>query len=120
MNINKLKEIQKVRKITQKEISDYVGMSQTAFSQALIRGDFKISLLEKIAEFLKVPVSYFFEEGTDAKKITGDKNNVNIGSNNSITNTVQDLELCKKENEQLKNELLTAKDEIIKLLRKKE
>lgn len=60
MNINKLKHIMSVRNVTQKEIADKINMSQTAFSAAMIRGDFKVATLEKIAKVLRVNPGIFF------------------------------------------------------------
>jgi len=61
MNINLLKDILNQKKISQREISDKIGMTQAGFNNALSSGDFKVSTLEKIAEALGVSVCVFFD-----------------------------------------------------------
>lgn len=81
MDINKLKHIMSVRNVTQKEIADKINMSQTAFSAAMIRGDFKVATLEKIAKVLRVNAGIFF--GDDSSDV--DKNILNEPSGNYNT-----------------------------------
>jgi len=61
MNINVLKNILEEKKISQREISDKIGMTQAGFNKALNIGEFKVSTLEKIAEALGVPVAMFYD-----------------------------------------------------------
>ncbi len=138
MNINALEQIIELRRTTQKEISENIGITQAAFSHALKRQDFKVSTLELIAKFLQVPVSIFFddfsqdsnfeasvnqlnltfeklktyclltkEEETEIpkaindlrssyiKKIIGNGNFVNVGTQNNINNAGAELEAMK-------------------------
>lgn len=62
MDISKLRKLISLRGFNKREMATKIGFSQTAFSQALTRGDFRVSLLEKIAEILNVPVGYFFDD----------------------------------------------------------
>ncbi len=140
MNISKLNNLLKTRNITQKDISSKIGISQNAFSQALKRGDFRISMIEKIAAALNVPVSYFFEESEGQSNFFGETGNVQIGRNNKQSNKntgadctryITEIEYLKKEvkglgvqlqakdkeNDSLK-ETIKAKDKIISLLEK--
>ncbi len=125
MNISKLHELMKLKKITQKELSNKIFLSQNAISNILQRGDLKVSVLEKIAEVLSVPVSYFFEEesGTSLnKQITNGNGNVQM---NGVNNGSIKLNNAKHEIDKLKAELsgcreqLKLKDEIIELLKNK-
>lgn len=65
MNINSIKEILMNKRISQRDFAAKIGMTQSGLSQAFANGDFKISTLEKIAEALEVPVSYFFGNETE-------------------------------------------------------
>ncbi len=125
MNISRLKKLIEKKRITQKEIAKYIGLSENAFSTALKKGDFKISMLEKICEYINVPVSYFFEEesGTSPnKQITNGNGNVQM---NGVNNGSIKLNNAKHEIDKLKAELsgcreqLKLKDEIIELLKNK-
>jgi transcriptional regulator with XRE-family HTH domain len=62
MNINKIRKLLKEKEITQNDIASQMGLSGNAISQALKKGDFKVSFLEKLAEILEVPIVCFFEE----------------------------------------------------------
>jgi len=105
MNISTLRKIMKVRGFTQDDLAVKLEISPTALSQALIRGDFKVSWLEKISKILNVPITVLLEEdsdtiGTDIIKIIGNNNNVSIGhGNHNNNNTVSEIDLlsCKKE-----------------------
>ncbi len=121
MEINKLKELLKSKKLNQRELADKIGYTQTAISQAMSRGDFKISMLEKIANVLDVPISYFFSEGNNIKI----KGHVHSGVGdiikaNEINSSDKELQL---ENKHLKEkieglqreiELLKEMNEILK------
>lgn len=116
-------------KITQKELCDFIGMTTHGLRKALLNDDFKISTLQKISEFFKVPISYWFREEGDniflhnqGNIMTG--NSVKGASNVSLSlqDKCEDLE---RENERLVSdiemlrELLKAKEELIVELRKK-
>lgn len=120
MNINKLINLMQIKKINQRELSKLIDFSQTALSQAINRGDFKTSVIEKIAATLDVPVSYFFDELTEneSKKIIGNGNNVNIvGQGNTGNNNAGNCSEYIKEIEYLKKQV-DDKEEIINLLKK--
>ena len=114
MNINKLQDLMALRKINQRDLADMIEMSQTAISQAMNRGDFKASTLEKIAKALNVPVSYFFDESADEKKIIQNGNNNIVGGHNSVSEDAK-LKMCEKEIEYLKKQI-EDKEKIIELL----
>lgn len=62
MDTKRLTDLMRLRKISQRVLAEKIGFSQTAISQAINRNDFKVSILEKIAKVLGVPISYFFED----------------------------------------------------------
>ena len=120
---NKITELRKKLKITEKELAEKVGMSLTGFRQAMAKDDFKVSTLTILAKILKAPVSYFFDETgrnvvSDNKVIyantNGDNNNINL----QLHDCVHKVRLLEVENEGLKNEI-KSKDKIIKLLETK-
>ncbi len=60
MDIKMLEGLRKEKKISQKELSEKIGISQVAYANMIKRGDMKVSILEKIAEILDIPVGSFF------------------------------------------------------------
>ena len=111
MDFDKIKNIAKKRQVTLKELSDNIEMSEANFYKCIKRGSIETKHLEKIAKFLNVPVSYFFEEtGKNDSSVT------KIKSNNS---NVPDCSEFLKEIEHLNKEI-ELKDEIIKLLKKQQ
>ena len=58
-NIERLRD---VNKISQTELATKIGMTQTGLSQALKKGDFKISTLQKIAEAFEVDIGLLFSK----------------------------------------------------------
>lgn len=72
MDVKKIKLLMKQRKVSQREISKLIGITQAGLSFMFKSKDFKVSTLEKIAEVLQVPVSSFFED-TDKKIVINEK-----------------------------------------------
>ena len=108
MNIKALRNLLKEKKISQNEISRKIGMTQAGFSNALLKEDFKISTLEKIAKTLHVPVGYFFDE--ESNLTTHVNNGVQAnGTNNKINIQTE------KKNEEIKHlkEKLTDAQKLI-------
>ena len=69
MYINRIKNIIKRRKITQKELSELIKTSERSLGLNLKKGDMKVSTLIKISDVLEVPVKYFFEEEENYQKL---------------------------------------------------
>jgi transcriptional regulator with XRE-family HTH domain len=94
----------KKKRHTQKSMSEAIGISQTAFGDILKRQDLKVSLLEKIAEVLEVPVGSFFPE--EGSTIT------NTGNNNINQNAQgKDISQTISENKSLRNEVKRLNDD---------
>jgi len=85
MNISKLRKLMSTRKVTQKEMAEKVGVSVTTINESLKRGDFKVSILEAIAEVLQVPVSYFFDDKEEITLNNGLNNVANDNTNSTVT-----------------------------------
>jgi len=122
MNIKKLRDLMKIKKISQREISSKIGMTQSGFSSAVISGDFKVSTLERIAKVLEVPVGYFFDEtginGVNQKAV-GLNINQNSGNNNNNNDCQKEISKLKQQVEEGLQRELKLKDEIINLLKNK-
>ncbi len=104
------------KQIGKTEFAQKIGMSGPNLSQILKKKSIDSEQLELICNSLEVPISYFFDDTEpDVKKIIDKKNNINVGSQNSINNAGAELEAMKKEIEYLK-QLLIEKERYIKLL----
>jgi len=109
----RIKKVIKNQNLTLSEVSTKIGFTETGFYKMLKNGDFKISTLQKIAEVLGLPVSYFFSESTESEHLGSIIRT--IVPNNQIDS--KEIEYLKRENTHLK-QLLKAKEEIIELFKK--
>ena len=107
--------------MSQTELAKEIGISQTGLSQALSRGDLKVSLLIKIAQALNVSVGYFFGESSLDNSVN--QNHLGIGNqynakkiNQDLGNKDAQIEALQKDNARLE-EMCRMKDEIIEMLK---
>lgn len=61
-NLQKIRDLCNTHKLSLKELSEKIGLTQTGLQNVLKNNSTSIETLEKIASVLHVPVSYFFEE----------------------------------------------------------
>ncbi len=106
-------------KVNNSNLASMSGVSDVTISKILNGADAKISTIERIAEALKVPVGYFFDDSTISQVNTG-SSNVVVGRDNNGHITMAEcqnqLDDALKEVKHLK-EVIDAKD---KLLQEKE
>jgi len=57
----KIKKMLLDNNISQEYLAVNIGMTKNGLNNNLSSDDFKLSTLQKIADFFKVPISYFFE-----------------------------------------------------------
>ena len=62
---NKIEQLRKEKNVKQTDIAQAIGFTVSGYQKAIQANDFKVSTLEKIAEALEVPVTYFFEDSGD-------------------------------------------------------
>jgi len=116
-----IKNLMDKKKLTQDEISQMIGKNRNTITN-YFTGKTKIDVdtLEDVAKALEVPVSYFFEDKEDVKKIINNTNgNIQVGQNNKSTAKTESeaLAVCRKEVEWLKKEVELQK-KIIEMLEK--
>ncbi len=77
----------------------------------------KVDLLERIAAYFHVPVSYFFDDSTDSGAVASGKGSVAVsGNNNDVGNvTIGDASLL-QERVRLLERLLEEKERTIQIL----
>lgn len=60
--IRKIEEIRKLRKVSQKDLCEFIGMSTAGYQNMISLDDMKLSTLIKIAEFYSLPLTWFITE----------------------------------------------------------
>ena len=136
--INRLNLILKSKKITQRELSSGINVAKTTINNWINKRSKIVAVgLKLIADYLQVPVGYFF--GETATEVSGENilsNNIVKGNHNKVSYEIKTLEveierlqsrIRELEREISGNEALIAelrqrivdKDEMIEILREK-
>lgn len=102
-----LKNILLKKNLSMKELVAKIGMTENGFAYSIKNKTVKLITLEKIAEVLEVPVSYFFGEG-DTGLPKGKEATGAVSSLKEATHEIEKLKIeissLKKENEDLRND----------------
>jgi len=119
MNLERIKQVAEKKGISIRKLAEVIEKTEQGLHSAIRNNTLKSIDLEKIAEVLQVPVSYFFEDGENpeiSKKIiqNGSINNVGGQNNNNNANDAK-LQACERENELLKQQIVD-KERIIRML----
>jgi len=70
MKFNKIEILRQEKGITQAQLAKHVGITPAGYSLILKNKEIKVSTLEKIANALGVPVTYFFDDAEDNHFLT--------------------------------------------------
>ena len=114
-NGQKINELIEKEMATKVSIYNYAGISKSQLDNIINGKNIPNGkIIEKIADFFKVPIDYFFDRSIETSS-------VNIGHHvngnwNKVSGDIT-LSECKKENEHLK-ELLSEKERTIQILMK--
>jgi len=106
-NLLKIKTIAKAKRVRLDELAEAVGLSRGGLLYIMKNNSIKVETLEKIAIYLKIPVSTFFEEGK-AMHVSGsniavvNNGNQSIGESQELEMLRKEIEECRKENELLR------------------
>ena len=95
-NPNKVIELIESSGVRKKELLDYMGKNWNGSVEAVVKGDIRVSKLEKIADFFGVPVDTFFDRDSNNGGVTvgGVRNrvhNFSVGTTNNDMKTLQAL-----------------------------
>lgn len=82
---DKIKQHLADNKRTVKELSEFIGMSDTAIRNIYSRNSCELATLRKIAEFFEVPVTEFLEESDLRIKIKDVERSFSPGQNDPET-----------------------------------
>jgi transcriptional regulator with XRE-family HTH domain len=70
--IRKIEEVRKQRKVSQKILCEYIGMTTAGYQNMISLDDMKLSTLIRIAEFYKMPVEWFVSDSQAEDQIERD------------------------------------------------
>lgn len=109
MQLDKIKSLAEKKGISIRDLSEKINLTAEGIYQNIRKNSIKAETLEKIAELLEVPVSYFFDDKmsealTNGHTVVNHKGSVKISQNNT---TFDD---CKKEVDALKKEIEYLKE----------
>ncbi len=78
MHTKRIRQLLKEKKLTQKDLSKMINLSERSLGQNLLKGDMKISTLYDISRALEVAINHFFveEENRDKVKNLLDENEI--------------------------------------------
>lgn len=110
---DKIKTLQKQNKISQGELAELIGMTKNGFQVALKKNEFKASTLKKIADALKVPIGYFFEEDEPENSTTKVKHNLHETTDEPLGNWVNSRVAALEEKVKMLNDMLIEKEKMI-------
>lgn len=65
VNLLKIKDLAKSKKIALNDVADQLGMTPQALSRMIKDNSTKVSTLEKICEIFDVPIGYFFNSDVE-------------------------------------------------------
>lgn len=116
LNYNKIKSSMNFGDSKNSELIKFMGINQSTFYDKLKRKSFTPNELEKIAEFFKRPISYYFDR-EEPDYVHEEKANYEINRSINYTNC-PDCIKKQKEIEKLRQENDALKDKYIECLEK--
>ena len=123
MTVNQdIRKLIELKKMSVKEMSEKINMSEKGFHDLLKRNDLKLSTLEKIAQALGVDIKYFFKDKNDNKFFSDNKINYQKqkGENNTLNGPKDELQTdlenaYRSGKEAILEAIIEDKEKIIKL-----
>jgi len=115
--LEKISVVAKKNGVTTKLIIETISMTENGFYTAIRNKTLKISTLEKIAEYLGVPVSYFFEEQEKSVSQYVEQNSGSVVQHNGSgdVKVVRSIGECERECDGLREKLNVAQTQIEEL-----
>lgn len=75
VNLLKIKDLAKSKKITLNDVAESIGMTPQALSRMIKDNSTKVTTLESLCELFNVPIGYFFDSSSElpnTKKLGGE------------------------------------------------
>lgn len=83
MDGKRIKDVLRMKDVSMSEIARQLGVTPQTLSAALLNDDIKTGLMERIAELIDVPVTYFYTgESSGAAVVNGGTVNGNVTGKN--------------------------------------
>lgn len=131
---NKLKQAIESSAYSTEDIAAMIDMSSANLYRLYKKDSFEIKYLQQIAEILKLPISYFFDEEAyhsvsqvgignatgnikNQKNISGSQTGSTSADYNNVTELQQELKACRDDKDQLSKQLFEVQQELIQVLK---
>ena len=98
---DKIKQLCRVNNVTQKELYSAIGITDAGMRKIYARNSCDVTLLEKVASYFDIPVSVFFNEGSEGVKAVDHSLAINGNGNSANNDTGAFLTLLSKKDEQI-------------------
>ena len=99
VNLSKIKDIAEARRIPMTKVAEAAGITPTGLSHLMRVNSTRVDTLEKIADFLGVPITEFFNDeapapvyGNTANVGSKFRGNLSVGSDQNISRALDILE----------------------------
>jgi len=101
LNTNKLKIALKREKITQKELSEKLGLSERGLGQMIINNSFKVSTLEEISSIIGVSMTYWWDDEDELSVLNEPNEEYKIDPKMEILNLKREIKRLESHNQTL-------------------
>lgn len=118
MDGTKLKEKLLALRVPFNEIADRLGVTAQSLNSCFKVKDVRSNTIERIAEVLGVPMSFFYPEDSDNSAVVSGTGNVAVAGNNNVTSNAGDTGVL-QERVRMLEKLLDEKERTIKILMEK-
>lgn len=115
VNLLKIRELLERKKIRLSEFCSHIGITTQALRDMEKRNSTNLGTLDKIAKYLGVPISYFFEDNSQTGNLQ--KSNQSGDSLGNASSSGDSISLLKNENDNLHKRVAELNLEIRKLER---
>lgn len=108
----RIKDLLAEKKVTKKKLAESVGVTAIGLDGIISGSNVRAGNLEKIADFFRLPIDYFFDREVEIKSMGQNEDE------SSLSDNIQDGISLKKENELLKK-IIEEKERLIQVLMSK-
>jgi transcriptional regulator with XRE-family HTH domain len=119
LKYNKLEDLQKKNKVSDRKVAEYLGMTGVGYRKMILNETCTVDTLERLAHYYHLSAKYFFDEEVEMlikKQYAGDLENHDSNNDEHVQLYLCKNPACLKEIAYLKA-LVAAKEEALDLYR---
>lgn len=111
MKYNRIEILLHKKRLLQKDLIEYLGMSRQGLYTMVENQSMKVSTLEKMCEFFDVPINYWFEDESAANMLNESESKYEtLKTKETMKQLEKDLEYFRERTIKLEKELEQLKD----------